>query len=359
MKRRHPFRHAFAVILATALCGCAARTTVVDPTQGISDVGSPTAASEPIQTPNPRYPAIAQAEGTKAKDRAAILAMQGDYGVKFHFQETVALEAGYELEEDKNSGANETVLVVVDEPDHIVLQHILVTDGGYVIKHWRQDWTWQAAERFEFVSDQTWARRPLPQEQTSKAWTQCVYEVSDAPRYCGTGRWDHRHRVSTWTSDQTSRPLPRREYTKRDDYNVLQAINRHTVTPNGWTHEQDNTKTVRDGETVERMLVREHGFNDYRSLSGFDFSPAHTYWSRTHEYWSRVRAAWDVRLKAAAPLVINTEVDGMPIIQATFGHAEKVEDMSVAEQLTAIESVLNEWVEPAINASHPLAEVSP
>ena len=86
-----------------------------------------------------------------------------------------------------------------------------------------------------------------------------MYEVNDAPRYCGTGRWNHRYGVATWTSDRTWRPLPRREYTKRDDYNALNVENRHTIVAGGWTHEQDNTKVVRradgsTGRTVRREV---------------------------------------------------------------------------------------------------------
>ena len=300
--------------------------------------------------PNPHFSAIAEKTTAGEKDRAAILAMRGDYRVSFDFMETVALEAGYELHEDKNTGGYETVVVLKDTADHVVLQHILVAPGGHVVKHWRQDWYFEAPQRFEFVADQTWATRPIATEKIANGWTQCVFEVSDAPRYCGTGRWNHRYGVSTWTSDRSWRPLPRREYTKRSDYNALNAENRHTVTPNGWTHEQDNTKTVRVGEDTERTLVREYGFNNYRSITGYDFSPGTRYWQRTQQYWARVRAAWDLRLGQSQPLVINTEVDGMPIIEATFGHAARVEEMSATEQVSAIQEVLDAWVTPTVDA---------
>jgi len=170
-------------------------------------------------------------------------------------------------------------------------------------------------------------------------------------RYCGTGQWNHRYGVSTWTSDRSWRPLPRREYTKRDDYNALNAENRHTVTPHGWTHEQDNTKTVRDGRETAATLVREFGFNDYRSITGFDFDPAREYWAKTADYWARVREAWDRRLASGATLVLTTEIDGMPIIQGTFAQAAKVEEMSVEEQVDAIESLLAKWTSSGSDAS--------
>jgi hypothetical protein len=215
-----------------------------------------------------------------------------------------------------------------------------------VIKHWRQDWFYEADQRFEFVSDQTWALANIDPALTRGAWTQCVYEVSDAPRYCGTGEWVHEDGVSTWTSDPTWRPLPRREYTIRDDYNAIEAINRHTVTPFGWAHEQDNTKTVRDGAAVTGSLVREFGFNDYQSIEGFEFEPAYEYWDRTQAFWERVRDAWQVRLWSGVRLELTTEVDGMPIIEGTFDLAEKMPDLSEVEQVKAIEDLLGEWTRP-------------
>ena len=278
-------------------------------------------------------------------DYDAILSMQGEYEVGFHFQETVVLKDGYTIKEPKDVGAFETVIVVKDEPNHIVLQHILVSEGSNrVIKHWRQDWFYEAKERFEFSSDQTWKRVALDDDKTKGAWTQCVYEVSDAPRYCGTGRFNHKYGVATWTSDRTWRPLPRREYTTRDDYNALNAENRHTITPNGWTHEQDNTKTIRSGEDTFETLVREFGFNDYKRTDDFDFSPAYEYWDKTSQYWAKVRSIWTETLQQNESLTLKTEVDGMPIVLATFEHADEIAEGNAEPSIEDIRSIFNEWV---------------
>lgn len=259
-------------------------------------------------------------------DRQAILAMLGEYVVDFDFRETVALKDGYEVRPPKHSGGNEVVILVEDAGDRIVLQHLLVSRGGHVTKHWRQDWHWQAPERFEFSADQTWVMREIPADKTRGAWTQCVFEVSDAPRYCGTGRWNHKYGVATWTSDRSWRPLPRREYTTREDYNALNVENRHTIVPGGWTHEQDNTKVVRraDGST-DHTLVREHGFNNYRKTTEVDFGPAYRYWEATAGYWAQVRALWQSGFDARRGIRLDTDVDGMPVIVATFTQAGKVE----------------------------------
>jgi len=280
-------------------------------------------------------------------DRDAILSMAGEHIVTFAFDETVALEAGYERKAPKRSGASELVIVVEDEPDRIVLQHLLLVggpEGSRVIKHWRQDWTFEADQRLEFVSDQTWRLVDIDPELTEGAWTQCVYEVSDAPRYCGTGRWNHRYGNATWTSDRTWRPLPRREYTTRDDYTALNVENRHTITPEGWTHEQDNSKVLRiDGET-ESVLVREFGFNNYIRTDETDFSAAYEYWNETDDYWARVRSTWRDHIESGG-VILTTDVDGMPIIDGLFALADRTRDDQPPEQ-SDIDAVFNDYVVP-------------
>src|SRR5690606_9386587 len=67
-------------------------------------------ASEPL----PRDP---------ARDREAILAMQGEYTVDFMFDETVLLAEGYERMEPQRSGGDEVVMLVEDSPGKVRLLH--------------------------------------------------------------------------------------------------------------------------------------------------------------------------------------------------------------------------------------------
>ncbi|MCI4568927.1 DUF6607 family protein [Lysobacter sp. CFH 32150] len=281
------------------------------------------------------------------RDRASILAMQGEYLVDFAFDETVLLQPDYKRRAAQRSGGNEVVIVVEDTPTKIVLQHILVDPkSGHVTKHWRQDWTYEAARRFEFSANQTWLVRAIPAERTQGAWTQCVHEVSDAPRYCGTGHWSHANGVATWTSDLTWRPLPRREYTKRDDYNAIAAVNRHTITPNGWTHEQFNTKVLREPGSAQVELTREFGFNDYRKTKETDFSPAYRYWDATRDYWAKVRSRWNAQLAESPGVHLKAKVDGMAMIVPLFEQAERIEEGKPVDA-AEIDAVFNRWVEPA------------
>jgi len=282
-----------------------------------------------------------------ARDHASILAMQGEYTVDFAFDETVLLTPGYERAPAMRSAGNEVVIVVEDSPLRIVLQHLLVdAKSGHVTKHWRQDWVYEARNRFEFSADQTWQVRTIPAAINQGAWTQCVYEVSDAPRYCGTGTWSYDNNVPTWTSDISWRPLPRREYTKRSDYNALAVVNRHTLTPNGWTHEQFNTKVQRNADGSQVEIAREFGFNDYLRTTEVDFSPARDYWKGTAGYWARVRQRWDGFLTQAPGVHLKTKIDGMAMIIPLFTQADDIQSGKKVKD-AQIDAVFAEFVQKA------------
>lgn len=228
-----------------------------------------------------------------ARDRTAVLAMAGTYDVNFDFAETEVLTPGYTPRAEYMTDAREVVLVLEDSERFVSLQHLLLLrdGGGEVVpqKHWRQDWRFEDAKLLEFQGKGTWQRRDLSAADVKCTWSQAVFEVSDAPRYESIGRWTHTASESVWTSGPTWRPLPRREYTKRSDYDVLLGTNRHVVTRDGWRHEQDNTKYVLASHS---NLVRERGVNRYvrADLSGADV--VRNYMTDTARFWRAVRTEW-------------------------------------------------------------------
>lgn len=278
-------------------------------------------------------------------DRRAILAMQGEYRVSFRFDETVVLAPDYERKPEQRSGGFETVVLIEDAGERIDLQHILVVGEGMVVKHWRQTWIYQAEQVWEFKGEQRFLPRQRDAATVPGSWTQFVYEVSDAPRYAGNGRWNHKYGVSTWTSDRTWRPLPRREYTKRSDYQLLNVENRHTITPQGWTHEQDNTKVQRGADGRDQVLVREFGFNDYRLIEGHDFGPGYTYWEKTGPFWKEVRQRWAQQL--ASGLQLQYPTDDEAFIGSMFEAAETyAEDADLAAALERVDALFQASVKP-------------
>lgn len=300
-----------------------------------------TAHIEPV--PQPQRPqAISQAAGLE-RDRQAILAMVGDYQVTFNFAEHDPAP-GYQASPAYRSGAYEMVLVAEATPERIVLQHMLVhRAAGFVVKHWRQDWVHEAASRLEFTEDQTWRKRPLDPSATRGTWTQCVYEVSDAPRYCGTGRWTYDGGVPSWTSDLGARPLPRREYSKRSDYNALAIVNTHRITADGWQHAQENRKVVRQGQREVSTLVQEAGLNDYRRIKGFNFGTGYRYWEDSAAYWKRIRAEWNRRIDEGQGVRLQYPVDGMDMIWAMYRQSEQARN-GVAISDAEIRKLFDPWV---------------
>jgi hypothetical protein len=258
-----------------------------------------------------KAPAPAAADCDTVRDRQTILAMAGEYEVRFSYEESLALAPSYTPRERYQVDGTELVLVVEDSPSRISLQHLLVLGPAAeprVIKHWRQDWTFEDRELVQYRGGGTWQKAALSPEDARCAWTQAVFEVNDAPRYEGWGRWRYTDGTSSWTSSETWRPLPRREYTKRSDYDVLVGVNRQVLTPSGWAHEQDNTKLVLRGSP--RALVREHGVNVYVRTGARDFAPARDYWRRTETFWRDVRAVWTDLIAAGNRLSLRPGVDG-------------------------------------------------
>lgn len=247
------------------------------------------------------------------KDREAILAMAGTFEVNFHFQETVSFDKDYEIKEAYDANALEIVIIDEETENRIVLQHILKTKHG-IIKHWRQDWAYENRILWEYSGPLAWTKKELTQEEAKGTWTQRVFQVDDSPRYESFGEWTHDAGVSQWVSAQTNRPLPRREYTKRDDYDILLAVNRQVITSGGWVHEQDNDKLItRDGN--HRILAREIGINTYKRVEQAPFSEVRQWWREHRDFWIQVRETWDEIFASQAQLNLKNSVDDKPMFR--------------------------------------------
>jgi hypothetical protein len=159
-------------------------------------------------------------------------------------------------------------------------------------------------------------------------WSPTVYQVDDTPRYASIGSWVHEPSFSSWTGSATGRPLPRREHTVRHDYDLLTAVNRHTILSHGWVHEEDNLKQVMSDTTgaAPRTKAREIGVNRYDRIRGFDFSAADAYWRTTGPLWAIVRKAWEDRLADADSLRVVTHCEGTQIFVRLFEYAATLED---------------------------------
>ena len=273
------------------------------------------------------------------RDRRAILAMAGDYRVTFDFLEVATFKPGAKRDTPYQSWGTERVYVDRDTGSFISLVHILEMrisgpDGSVsepmVTKHWRQDWHYEPRRIVEYQGRDRWKRRELTARDRSGQWSQTVYQVDESPRYASIARWQHAPGYSTWLSADTWRPLPRREWTVRKDYQVLAGTNRVTLTATGWLQEENNVKTVltddRQPDPVQPYLAREYGVARYERLEGADFAAATGYFERTRDFWNEVSGAWATLFEDNERITLRAPVDQAGLFAPLFAYADELAD---------------------------------
>ena len=269
-----------------------------------------------------------------AKDAAAIVAMAGSYRVSFDFVETMGFREEYTPPKPYFSWGTEHVQVLALEANFISLQHTLVMyfkdengkeSGPMVMKHWRQDWTYEDAELFTYRGNSTWAREIKKPSEVKGKWTQAVFQVDDSPRYEVVGKWDHEGGMSTWKSESCWRPLPRREFSVRDDYDVLQGTHEITITPSGWVHTQQNQKVAfLDGGKIS-IVGQEIGLNRYEGITEPSLLAAEEALAKSGEYWGEVRAMWSEVFEKNESFSLKSKVDQKKLFQYHFSYAGQIE----------------------------------
>lgn len=282
-------------------------------------------------------------------DRQAILKTAGSFKVSFHFRETLAIKPGYQLTDPYNASAYELVKVVEDNGTQITLQHLLMVQPKssdkkpFVIKHWAQTWKYEDTQILRFQNKRHWQIEALPKSVVKGTWSQYVSQVDDSPRYEGYGKWQHRGGRSYWVSDETTRPLPRREYKKRSDYDVLVCVNRHVVTDTGWSHEQHNAKLVRRDEAPEAFLAHEIGLNTYTRIDDYDFTAAEEYWKPNAPAWNLVRDAWEELYRTHETIRLQRSNKEKSLRRMTFAAVRNAKENGISE-MDDIQSKLSEFV---------------
>ena len=251
------------------------------------------------------------AKAAYAKDRESILGMVGNYRVRFDFRETTPFVDDYNPIDGKISAGLESVRVVEESPGKISLQHLLVVQEGKettVVKHWRQDWVYQPAEVLTYTAAGQWRLTPVPVSERAGAWSQTVWQTDDSPRYGGVGRWDYSDGVARWMSNVTRRPLARRDAVRKPVYGWYMGTNRHALTPEGWVHEQDNSKVgMRNGKPT--TFVHEVVLNTYSRWDRFPIAAADAYWAKTKDYWADVRRMWEQAILKGRGVNVGEEAE--------------------------------------------------
>ena len=279
-----------------------------------------------------------KAQRKKKKDRNAIKEMCGCFEVTFNFAETFQYsnDSLYKPSATKTDKGLEWAQLVVDEKNKISIQHLLQVGNPakpYIVKHWRQDWLYENNDFYMYNGDNNWLFENKPTADVKKQWTQKVFQVDDSPRYEGSGTWVHVDGKSYW-ENTTSAPLPRREYTKRSDYNVTVRGNRHEITDEGWVHDQDNLKVIRKAGKQDVIIASEKGYNVYKKVADSRCKGATDWWQKHQEKWATVRKKWDEVYGRETNLSLEMKVDNKALYKHLFA-----EEMTKEKEInTVIES---------------------
>ncbi len=264
------------------------------------------------------------AQDKKKMDHNAIQSMCGCYEVTFEYAETFSPDTSYQFHDRKTSRGLEWILADEIGDNSIVIQHLLVLGNGMVIKHWREDWIYENQDLYTFVKDNLWQYEQLKPEPVKGQWTQKVYQVDDSPRYEGTATWIHADGKHYWESEVDA-PLPRREYTQRNDYNVMRRINRHQIRDYGHVHDQDNRKILRT-EAGDQLIAMEKGMNTYRKVDDSHCKAAQDWWAQSRVFWKDVRIAWEEVYKQKKDLVLLKKVEGQPLWRHLFALGQEANE---------------------------------
>jgi hypothetical protein len=218
-----------------------------------------------------------------------------------------------------------------------------------VTKHWRQDWQYQPTHIVEYQGRDRWQRRKLSGADAKGVWLQSVYQVDESPRYASIGRWQHSSSFSTWLSGETWRPLPRREWSVRDDYQVLLGTNRHTISATGWVQEENNLKTVltdaRSVDASKPYVAREYGVARYERVRDADFAAADQYYHQTRQFWDQVRDQWSQVFAEQGAVTLKGPVDKLGLFHPLFAQADAIaegDDKAAARSSTVIRDALKD-----------------
>lgn len=277
----------------------------------------------------------------REKDRESIKKMCGCFEVEFKFSETFnySEDSLYVPSENKIANALEYAQLVQEKDNLIMIQHLLIVgdeSNPHIVKHWRQDWLFENKDFYSYDGDNKWDFLKKNESDVAGTWTQKVYQVDDSPRYEGNGSWVYVDGKTYWESE-TNAPLPRREYTKRSDYNITLRRNKHIISDEGWVHDQNNDKILREKRKKDFVIAEEKGINTYKRVPDERCEGAIKWWQENQNFWSLVRSSWDNIYGNKKDLELFQKVEGKRLYGILFS-------MDTNSDKESIEKVLKSFV---------------
>lgn len=269
----------------------------------------------------------------------------GCYEVSFKYAETFSPDKDYKYHDrEVIAGVTELALPLFNTDKRVVIQHLLVMSGA-VVKHWREDWTYENPIQWVYKGDNVWGKVALNPEDVKGKWSQSVWEVTDAPRYQGSSEWLKVNGKTIWESTADA-PLPRREYTQRSDYNILNRTNRIVLTDKGYDHIQDNKKVLRENG-ADKLIVEEKGLNGYEHLPESDCAEGKLYWDEHKGFWLALEEEWDKILNEKSSIKLVQKVGDEDFMTKLFALADDWKAKKITEENvhTIVAAVLSKHIQ--------------
>ena len=261
------------------------------------------------------------AQSKKSRDIQSIKSMCGCFEIEFNFAETFVFSEKDDYQKSKTykTRALEWGQLILDEKNKISIQHLLIVGSKQfpsIVKHWRQDWIYQNTDLYLYDKNDKWSYVSLDKKDVKGQWTQKVFQVDDSPRYEGSASWVHQDGKSYW-ENTTPAPLPRREFSKRSDYNVTMRGNRHEITSDGWVHDQDNKKIQKEDDS-QFVLAHEKGYSTYTKVPDAECKAAVDWWDKNASKWKMVRDKWDIIYSSNKDLTLKPTVNDKKLYSYLF-----------------------------------------
>jgi hypothetical protein len=279
-------------------------------------------------------------------EREAINKLCGCFEVSFKYAETFAPDPAYQYYDREEIGGTAELALPIEVTDKkIVIQHLLIVGPSTVVKHWREEWMYENPVIWKYTGDRVWIKDSLPLESVKGKWTQSVWEVADEPRYQGFGQFINIEGKAVW-QNTTDAPLPRREYTIRNDYNILRRMNRLHITDSGYLHEQDNQKIIRKQGALDKLVVEEKGWNTYRRINQKECAAAKAYWEKNQAYWGKVRQIWASYLATHNNVALKDTINNKMLHEYLISQSKDYAAQKISPD--AIESVIKQTIQQFI-----------
>lgn len=280
------------------------------------------------------------------QERKVIDKLCGCFEVDFKYAETFSPNPDYKYHDREEIGGTAELALPIEVSDKkVVIQHLLIVGPSTVVKHWREEWTYENPVIWKYTGNRVWIKDSLPVAAVKGKWTQTIWEVADEPRYQGFSQFVNLDGKMVWQST-TDAPLPRREYSVRSDYNILRRTNRINISDTGYVHEQDNQKVIRHDGT-DKLLVEEKGWNTYRRIDEKQCDAARQYWQKNQAYWTKVRNVWTAYVNTHTRIGLKNKIDNKMLheylIELSVNYASK--KISDAEVDVKIKETIQQFIE--------------